>query len=614
MRAAIGAIINLDGGPVDLRDLESLATRARLPWGSNPRLFRGEGFGLVWVPVRTEAAPPCGDPLTGSSGQARCEVVVDGTLDNRAELARDLGLSPDAAGLSSESHLIGAAYEKWGIDFLPRLIGEFAFLLWDRAERRLLAARDVFGLRELFYNERDEQVRIASQLRMILPNPSLSDLNEEYVAEFLAVQFSCGPATPFNGAVRLQAGHQMTVSAGQLSTRRFWDVSDHQLPRDWAAGEYAERFLSLFQEGVARCLATGSMVWAELSGGLDSSSIACLSQEILRSDPSRSRDLATVTFVFDEMTQCDERRWSQPVVQQCGLVNHQIRCDDLFFEGAFEASCYRNEPHFGILCHPMFVAESELLRNCGADVLLSGSRAESVVLADLTPPVHLAEHLRRWRLRAFAGELLRWQRGTHRPLINLFLQFALQPLLHQNRYFRSSDDAAVVNPWVNKSFARRMNFRDRVRATRVERRLRDIAQQLQYERLSRSEQMVHRGFSEWSCEIRYPFLYRPLVELALAVPWEQKVTPREGKLLLRRSMEGRLPDVVRTRQGSAGPGPAMYAPQLAFAMPGGLSVGANETVPPRTGRLVMFPAWLLHQVRPYRGGAERISIAFNLSL
>jgi uncharacterized protein (TIGR02466 family) len=65
-----------------------------------------------------------------------------------------------------------------------------------------------------------------------------------------------------------------------------------------------------------------------------------------------------------------------------------------------------------------------------------------------------------------------------------------------------------------------------------------------------------------------------------------------------------------------GPGPAMYAPHLAFAMPAGrgLSVGANETVPPKSGRLVMFPAWLLHQVRPYHGNAERISIAFNLSL
>ena len=62
-----------------------------------------------------------------------------------------------------------------------------------------------------------------------------------------------------------------------------------------------------------------------------------------------------------------------------------------------------------------------------------------------------------------------------------------------------------------------------------------------------------------------------------------------------------------------GPGPAMYAPHLAFGA-AGLSVGANETIPPKAGRLVLFPAWLLHQVRPYRGTAERISIAFNLSL
>ena len=62
------------------------------------------------------------------------------------------------------------------------------------------------------------------------------------------------------------------------------------------------------------------------------------------------------------------------------------------------------------------------------------------------------------------------------------------------------------------------------------------------------------------------------------------------------------------------PGAAMYAPHLAFALPGGLSVGTKETVRPKAGRLVMFPAWLLHQVRPYRGSARRISIAFNLRL
>jgi uncharacterized protein (TIGR02466 family) len=63
-----------------------------------------------------------------------------------------------------------------------------------------------------------------------------------------------------------------------------------------------------------------------------------------------------------------------------------------------------------------------------------------------------------------------------------------------------------------------------------------------------------------------------------------------------------------------GAAPAMYAPNLAWTVPGGRSMGACETIPPRAGRMVLFPAWVLHAVRPYRGAAERISVAFNLSV
>lgn len=63
-----------------------------------------------------------------------------------------------------------------------------------------------------------------------------------------------------------------------------------------------------------------------------------------------------------------------------------------------------------------------------------------------------------------------------------------------------------------------------------------------------------------------------------------------------------------------GPGPALYAPHLAYAMPQGLSPGSSETLQPRSGLLLLFPAWLLHQVRPYSGEGLRISIAFNLSI
>jgi uncharacterized protein (TIGR02466 family) len=67
-------------------------------------------------------------------------------------------------------------------------------------------------------------------------------------------------------------------------------------------------------------------------------------------------------------------------------------------------------------------------------------------------------------------------------------------------------------------------------------------------------------------------------------------------------------------QGPRGVAPAMYAPLLAFAIPGGQSAGASELIYPRTGQFVLFPSWLAHAVRPYEGGRERISIAFNFSI
>ena len=551
MRAAIGGILNLDGGPVETREMEELAARARLPHGGSPLIFQSGGGGLIRIPAwpAASARPP------GAAG--RCAVAVDGTLDNRGELARELGLSPEAASPGGEPLLIAAAYERWGEECCARLLGEFAFLLWDPAARRLLAARDTFGLRELFYRQSPGRLLIASQLQM-LGRPRLADLNEDYIADFVTGQVSIGPATPFHGTARLEAGHCLTAADGRISSRRFWDFTEQTAPLERSEAETLEQFLALFREAVGRSLDTGGRVWSELSGGLDSSSIVCIAAEILAGDPERARDFATTTFVWDETPQSDERQFAEPVARQYGLANHQIRCDDLFFDDMTEASLYRNEPHFGLFTHPMFQAQTALLRSSGVEVLLCGSRAESVVLSDLTPPLHLADHLRGLRFGAFGRELLHWQRGTHRPLANLVLAFVLRPLLQRGRYLRSSEDEGTVDPWVGKDFARRLHLRDRLRRSRVERRFHSLAQQLQAERLRRSEQMVHRGFHEWACEVRYPFLYRPLVELALTIPWEQKVSPEMGKLLLRRSLAGRLPDIVRNRRGSAGPGPSAY--------------------------------------------------------
>jgi len=546
VRAVIAAIVSLDGAPVEVGELKRLAACARLPWGGAPKFFHGEGVGLAWIPAFSAAVclPDVED--------LRYEVVADGTLDNRAELARELGLPAEAAAPGGEPRIIAAAYERWGADCSAHLIGELAFLLWDRGERRLLAVRDVFGLRELFYTEDRRQIRIASQLQMVLDRPDLSNLDEEFVADFLACWTHAGARTPFKTVRRLQGGHQMTLAAGRSEIRRYWRPLDRGLPAGRSEGDVAEQFLAVFQEAVNRCLnvgGKGGTVWAELSGGLDSSSIVALAQ---------APGFATMTFVWEDTPQSDERSWAKAVVEKYGLINHQIVCDDLFFDGAAEESRYRSEPHFGILCHPLIRAESELLRARGVDVLLSGARAEAVVLGDWASPLHLADMVRSLRLGAFAKELLRWQKGAHRPLANLLLDFVLRPLSGRRSYLRSSEDTGVLNPWIDQAFARRMKMRERTREAVADKAFHSIAQQLQYEQLIRSEQMISRGFVEWSCEIRHPFLYRPLVELALSIPWEQKVSPREAKPLLRRALGDRLPEAVRNRRGGAGPGPSMY--------------------------------------------------------
>ena len=559
MRAVIGVIVPLDGGVVSREEIVHLAGRARLPSIRTPSLVEDGGIALLSIAATGRSTPS--SPSERKSPALRSDrflAIADGTLDNRAELAEELGLAQFPGVPVSAESVLAAAYERWGADCPSHLVGELAFVLWDKRDRRLLASRDALGSRELFYRRMGNRLVIASQLQMLLRDPSASDLDEEYVADFLAKQFFYGESTPFKSISRIQAGHSLEFADGQVTIRRFWSAADYF---DGASSSHhpgVEEFLDLLREGVERCLATADRTWAELSGGLDSSSVVCLANELVQTGKARGTDVGTLTLTYDATPQSDEREWSRAVVEHCGLRNIEIPCDDRFFEGMEEAALYRNEPHFGILCHPMFEAETNALRAAGVGALLSGARAESIVGHDSMPPVHLADYLRQLRITAFFRDLRRWQQATRIPLTNLVLKFALLPLVKPGVFYSSNEDRGEIDRWIHKGFARRMQVQDRARLVHTSKRFPSRAAQATAEKLAHSEQMISRGLIEWSCELRHPFLYRPLVELALKIPWEEKVVPDMGKPLLRRAMEGRLPDKVRTRRGGRGPGPAGY--------------------------------------------------------
>ncbi|MEM9598305.1 MAG: asparagine synthase-related protein, partial [Acidobacteriota bacterium] len=545
-------LLDLDGGSVEADDARRLLGRGRTRGPQNGGSFVGAGAAGAHhtAALSVELAPS----PEGAAGNDGGWAMLDGVLDNRRQLARLLG---SAEPPSSDAGWVLEAYRRWGDDFASHLVGEFAAVVWDRRRRRLLAVRDPFGVRQLFYRRRGRRLEIASQTWQLAdPGAGFDAIDPEFLADFLACQISVGDSTPFLGVRRLPAGHTLIADGGTVR------ISPHyRLPDDLDTGcrtaeDYAERFRDLFGEAVGHALETPGRVWSELSGGLDSSAIVSMVGHLRERGPDPAPGFGAITLAWPQTQISDETAWARLVAEPLGIEHRVLPCDDAFFDDAQDGALSRSEPHFGILCTPMHRRQAEVLEQGGVDVLLSGARAEGVVLDDFAP-LHLADLLRTGRWLRLGRELKAWQRRSREPFLNLFYWSCLRPLLAPGTLDEDVEIRQRIPEWIEPAFASRLNLGDRL-GPRQPRRYRSIAQQSQFERLQRSEQMLHRGHMELSVETRYPFLYRPLVEHCFATPWEIKHRPGWHKALVRDGLRGILPEQIVRRQQWASPTAAAF--------------------------------------------------------
>lgn len=556
MKAVIGAVHDLDHAPIDRADLRSIETELNLPRVGESHVWLEASVGLFAAEMAFSQGATRSRKAFASDRTVH--VVLDGTITNRRTLLDDLhcALKPDEV---SSAEVVLLAYHAWSSCCAERLLGHFSFVLWDSSIRRLLAVRDPLGVNELFYRNEGRRLQLGTRLSQLVNDQALSgcDLDEEYIADFLASQVTVGPRTPLRGIQRLCSGHYLLAEGGIVSTACYWDLDDSPSTDCNGPGEHAERFRELFEDSVRASLSTQGRVCAELSGGLDSSAITVMARHVLEKTPDLSPPLSTLTVTFPENPESDETAWAKLLLSELDIPSHWLPCDDSFFDDAELAARLRNEPHFGILCLPMHRREAHCLASAGVEVLLSGSRAESVILDDI-PPIHLSDQLRHLALGKLVGDLRAWQSATAESFLNLFVWCCLRPLLRPGTFEFSSEQRHFVQPWIQPDYAKRMDLPSRARLNRTPRKFASAAIQHQYERIKRSEQMIHRGLLEWSVEIRYPFLHRPLVEFCFAAPWEIKHRPGSHKNLLRAGLAGILPEAVRRRMSSSSPTAAAF--------------------------------------------------------
>src|SRR5229473_1938540 len=227
-------------------------------------------------------------PLVG--GEGRYVLVADVRLDNRDELTEALRIPAPQARTLCDAAILLAAIERWDESCLERLVGDYAFAVWDGARRRLLLARDPLGWRPLHYHRGNKFFAFASMPKGLHALPDVPYApDEERIAEFLALMPETGAQSFFLGIERVEPGHVVTVTADGLATRRHWQPSRRRiaLPRP---EDYGEALLDLLDKAVSCRLRGTGDVGAYLSGGLDSGAVVTTAARLLA--PSGRRVIA----------------------------------------------------------------------------------------------------------------------------------------------------------------------------------------------------------------------------------------------------------------------------------------------------------------------------------
>jgi len=552
--SGLAGVYGLDGRPVDVSLLRRLteAVAHRGPDGEGCWTDGAIGLGHRIARTTPESLGEK-QPLLDERG-ALC-LVLDGRVDNRAELAAWLRAAGVHLRTDTDAELVLQSYALWVDGCASRIVGDFAFAIWDRRRRRLFCARDPLGIRPFYYRDDGPTFIWGSELRQLLDTRPLGpEPNEGVLGEYLSSRLVDSRETLYRGILRLPPGHVLTVEDGRVRTTRYFDVDPRREIRYRSDDEYAEHFREIFREAVRCRLRSVTPVAVFLSGGLDSSSIVGAAARLVRDGHVAGPGFETYSLDFTR-PDADERSWVDDVARMWELPVRHARADDAVPPSlAEQVADLRDFPDLPNT-HPWGLLLAEARRR-GARTALWGYGGDEWLTGDTA---HCADLLRRLRLVPLVRRVqddIRSLNLLGGPPVGLTdaIRWCVMPLVPRPakrlaRRFRNWE----VPDWIAPEFARRVGLQERLAPDVATPRFatfarRAIHRQLQSGWSAAEYEMVDRFERRRSMESRFPFNDRRLIEFALALPEEQRWRGTETKFILRRAARDLLPPSVARRQ------------------------------------------------------------------
>lgn len=609
--SGIVGVFNRNDDPLEALEISQMldSVSHRGPDGNDTWLGEKAGFGhcMLWTTPEslTESLP-----ITNQQGNL--VITSDARIDNRAELLASLELDESKSITIGDSQLILASYEKWKDDCVQHLIGDFSFAIWDEDRQSLFCARDHIGVKPFYYSASDARFYFASEIKALIKLPKISrEIDPVKIGEFLLLEFHDKVNTSYRDVLRLPPAHTLTVTSKSLSIKQYWKLDPNKELVLGSDEEYAAAFRKIFTEAVRCRLRSAFPTGSHLSGGLDSSSVTCVARDVLRTE--NREPLHTISNVFDDVPECDERQFIQEVLEGGDVVAHYVHADQFGpLTDVDDIRRYEDEALLGPSHHyPRRLAQKA--NDIGVRIVLDGLDGDNVVSHGL---LRLSELSSSGSWKTFAKEAAAVARRHEQPVETVFKLYGLTAFQRDVRTLNiSSCLGAAYNlrrhaklsiystiwhwglkPTIRKRFKRSNrhqqkrletlsiesqppynkklsllqpkfiadnDFAARVQQFAAKTEEPTTAKAHHYQGLTHGvlpfvlEQM-DRITATFGIEERHPFMDKRLVEFCLSLPAEQKLRHGWGRFVMRAGLADALPEKIRWRGGKTNMGPSTY--------------------------------------------------------
>ena len=493
-------------------------------------------------------------PLTNDDGTM--VLVMDGRVDNGEDLRHDLLARGVVLRDPSDAELVLKAYEVWGEDSAVRIIGELAFLVWDAPRRTVYAARDPAGTRHFYYYVADRWFAFASEIRGLLAVARIDRrLNESRLLDYFVEEFDRDDevGTFYEGIKRLPAGHAMRINALGAHTWRYWNPDRLTELRFASHDECAEAFAEQLRIAIKCRLRATGCIGAQLSGGLDSSSIVGLIGKEFRHE--LAQPLKTFSLIREDRGTCPEWQSVRHLIED-GEIDASVitpRVSTEIWRSYVDDLAELNEPAAFTAGYTDFLL-CRAARRAGCRVILDGTAGDLLFYSFQKSLLHsktLAQ------TRAVFQAARRHEAGRLLPSLMWRGLWAATP--EAVRAFGRKIRPLFWRPGVNARLLRRDVATRLVETRLADRRQRSGASPRPDDRTEHARAFMS-GLLSYAHEIngqvnlsagvepRSPFSDRRMIEFGVRMPVAAKLSAGWYKLLLRKSMAGTLPAAIRWRR------------------------------------------------------------------